>query len=66
MSAIIDLHAAVSGGFASVDQRFAQIDRRFEQIDRRFASVEAEIAGLHRWTVRADERFDRIEGAIFS
>jgi hypothetical protein len=51
MSALLDLGAAVDRGFARVDGRFAQMDVRL-------AHLEGQVAGLQRWTVRADERFD--------
>ena len=54
MNAIIDLHAAVSAGFARVDDRF-------ERVEGRLASIEGEVAGLQRWRDRTDERLARLE-----
>jgi hypothetical protein len=59
MDAILDLQSAVSAGFVAVD-------RRFDRVEYRLTNLEAEVAGIGRWTIRADERFARIEGAIFS
>jgi len=71
INAIVDLHAAVSAGFARVDARFELFDERLgrvEGLEPRMARIEAsltsikgEVAGLQRWMLRSDERFAALE-----
>ena len=71
MNAILELHSAVSLGFARVDERFAGVDERFAGVDERFArmeqrltGVEGEVRGLQRWMATSDQRFNALEGRI--
>jgi hypothetical protein len=43
MTAIIDLHEAVTQGFAQVDVRFAHINTRFDRLETRVTSIEGEL-----------------------
>ena len=70
MGAIVELHEAVSRGFAQVDVRFAQVQGEISGIHTRLTSVEGEISGIHtrltsvegemrgihHWMARTDQR----------
>lgn len=68
MSAIVDLHGAVSLGFSTVDKRLTGVETRLTSVETRLTGVETRltgvegrVAGLERWTVHADARFERID-----
>lgn len=61
MAAIVDLHGAVTHGFARVDRRFAQLDARLDLLEPRVTSIAGEVAGAQRWMARSDQRFDVLE-----
>ncbi|MGC2128888.1 MAG: hypothetical protein WA629_02220 [Candidatus Aquilonibacter sp.] len=54
MTAIVELHGAVTQGFA-------RVDARFDRLEARVTSVEGELKGINSWTRRADERLDALE-----
>ncbi|HTU70886.1 MAG TPA: hypothetical protein VMF11_11270 [Candidatus Baltobacteraceae bacterium] len=54
MNAILDMHGAMSQGFA-------QVDARFGRLEARVTSIEGEIRGIHHWIARSDARFDALE-----
>jgi hypothetical protein len=54
MTAIVELHGAVTQGFA-------QVDARFERLETRVTSIEGEIKGINRWMNRSDQRLAVLE-----
>ena len=61
MNAIVDLHAAVSTGFARVDARFDRLEARVTNLEIDLTSVKGEVSGLQRWRDRTDERLTALE-----
>lgn len=59
MAALFDFKAAVVQGFA-------QVDARFDRVETRLTNIEGRVAGLERWTVHADKRFDQLEAQVSS
>lgn len=54
MTAIVELHGAVSQGFAQVDARFALLETRVTSID-------GGLRGINGWMSRTDQRLAALE-----
>ena len=58
MTAVLDLHGAVTNGFAMVESRL-------DRVETQLTSVSGEVAGLQRWRLTVDGRLDRLEQAYY-
>ncbi|MDH2909579.1 MAG: hypothetical protein PXZ07_05610 [Candidatus Eremiobacteraeota bacterium] len=77
MTAVLDLHGAVTNGFAMVESRLGRVELRLDRVENRLDGVESrldrvesrltsiggEVAGLQRWRLEVDHRLDRLERA---
>jgi len=70
MTAVLDLHGAVTNGFAMVESRLGRVETRLDRVENRLDGVETrlssiggEVAGLQRWRLEVDHRLDRLERA---
>ncbi|MDQ6823200.1 MAG: hypothetical protein M3Z07_01680 [Candidatus Eremiobacteraeota bacterium] len=65
MTAIVDLHGAVSAGFAAVDKRFGRVETRLDRVETRLTSGEGKTDGLERrfsaFEITVLEKFERMD-----
>ena len=61
MTAVLDLHGAVTNGFAMVESRLDRVESRLDRVEGRLdrvetqlTSVSGEVAGLQRWRLTVD------------
>ena len=79
MTAVLDLHGAVTNGFAMVESRLDRVENRLDRVETQLTSVSGEVAGLQRWRLTVDAwrltidgwrlavdgRLDRLEQAYY-
>ncbi|NNM92360.1 MAG: hypothetical protein HKL92_03375 [Candidatus Eremiobacteraeota bacterium] len=64
MTAVLDLHGAVTNGFAMVESRLGRVELRLDRVENRLDRVENRLDGVESRLDRVESRLTSIGGEV--